>query len=205
VNVRVAVLPVGSALVLAAGLYLLNAVRAEPRAVTAAATPSVAAVTPVAQAAAREGSITPPDPSAAPPPAPMIHRGPPPGPPPVAPPAAEDGSGDSGNGWGGRRHHRHRDGDSDEAAGSSADPKLDQLMTEANHAYDRGDLEDARKMAQQILADHPDNARMLRVMVSSYCIDGDTANATSYFQKLPVGDQGQMRRRCDRYGVTFPQ
>jgi len=46
--------------------------------------------------------------------------------------------------------------------------------------------------------------RMLRIMVSASCIDGDAAVAQAHYGKLPASDQEQMKVRCARYGVTFP-
>jgi predicted Zn-dependent protease len=81
---------------------------------------------------------------------------------------------------------------------------LDVAMSEANRAYDRGDLDEARTLASRLLARQPTNVRMLRIMVSVSCIDGDAAAALASFTKLPAADQAQMRVRCARYGVAFP-
>jgi hypothetical protein len=81
--------------------------------------------------------------------------------------------------------------------------KLDTAMEEANKAYDRGDFEDAKQAAGRVLAQQPTNVRMLRIMVSTLCIDGDTTAAISYYAKLPSNDQEQMRTRCARYGISF--
>jgi hypothetical protein len=83
-------------------------------------------------------------------------------------------------------------------------PKLDAAMDEANRAYDRGDFDDAKIIAGRVLARQPGNVRMLRVMVSASCIDGDSATAQAHFAKLPPADQVQMRTRCARYGIAFP-
>ncbi len=82
--------------------------------------------------------------------------------------------------------------------------KLEELMAEANKAYDRSEFDDARQLAARVLARDPKNVRMLRILVSSACIDGDSAEATRRFGDLPVRDREQMRVRCARYGVTFP-
>jgi hypothetical protein len=82
-------------------------------------------------------------------------------------------------------------------------PKLDAIMGEANRAYDQGDFEEAKQIAQKVLGQTPGNVRMLRIMVSSECIAGDSAEAQKYFAQLPVADRAQMRTRCDRYGVTL--
>jgi hypothetical protein len=84
-----------------------------------------------------------------------------------------------------------------------AGPKLDAVMDEANKAYDRGDFEDAKAIAGRLLARLPTNVRMLRIMVSASCIDGDSAVAQAHFASLPPADQAQMRVRCARYGVAF--
>lgn len=76
-------------------------------------------------------------------------------------------------------------------------------MDEANKAYDRGDYEDAKQVAGRVLAQDPSNVRMLRILVSASCIDGDSSGAMSYYARLPAGDQEQMRTRCARYGVSF--
>jgi hypothetical protein len=77
-------------------------------------------------------------------------------------------------------------------------------MAEANRAYDRGDLDEAKTLASRVLARQPTSVRMLRILVSASCIDGDTATAVASFGKLPAPDQAQMRVRCARYGVAFP-
>ncbi len=84
-----------------------------------------------------------------------------------------------------------------------ANPKLDAVMDQANKAYDRQDYEEARAIAGKVLAKQPGNVRMLRIMVSSSCIDGDTAIAQKYYPQLPKFDRDQMKGRCDRYGVTL--
>ena len=85
------------------------------------------------------------------------------------------------------------------------DQKLDAVMSEANKAYDRGDFDDAKALAQKVLARTPGNVRMLRILVSASCIDGDSAEAQKRYLELPPGDRAQMRTRCDRYGVTFTE
>ena len=84
-----------------------------------------------------------------------------------------------------------------------ANPKLDSLMDQANKAYDRQDFEEARAIAGKLLSKDPTNVRMLRIMVSSSCIEGDSVTAQKYFEQLPKFDREQMKQRCDRYGVTF--
>jgi predicted Zn-dependent protease len=82
-------------------------------------------------------------------------------------------------------------------------PKLDAIMGEANRAYDQGEFEEAKQIAQKVLVQTPNNVRMIRIVVSSECIAGDSAEAQKYFAQLPVADRAQMRTRCDRYGVTL--
>jgi len=87
-----------------------------------------------------------------------------------------------------------------------ANPHVDDLMLEANKAYDTGEYDRAREMAQQVLARQPTNVRMLRVMVSSACMEGDGATAQTYYNQLPAGDRAQMRTRCaDKSGITFTE
>jgi predicted Zn-dependent protease len=81
--------------------------------------------------------------------------------------------------------------------------KLDALMAEANKTYDRGDLDEAKAIAQKVLAQTPNNVRMLRIVVSASCISGDNAEAQKAYLLLPKPDREQMKTRCARYGVTF--
>jgi hypothetical protein len=81
--------------------------------------------------------------------------------------------------------------------------KLDEVMDEANKAYDRGELDEAKAIAQRVLATSPNNVRMLRIVVTASCIAGDTADAQKAYLLLPKFDRGQMKTRCERYGVTF--
>jgi len=85
----------------------------------------------------------------------------------------------------------------------SANPKLDAVMDQANKAYDHQDFDEAKMIAGKVLAKMPNNVRMLRIMVSSSCIDGDVAVAQKYYPNLPKFDRDQMKVRCDRYGVTL--
>lgn len=91
-----------------------------------------------------------------------------------------------------------------EADPALAGAKLDAVMAEANKAYDRGDYDEAKQLAVRLLAQLPTNVRMMRIMVSASCIDGDSAVALTYYPKLPPVDQEQMKVRCARYGIVFP-
>jgi hypothetical protein len=85
-----------------------------------------------------------------------------------------------------------------------ANPRLDSIMDEATKAYDTGDFEQARAIASKVLARTPTNVRMLRIMVSSSCIEGDAQTAQQYYNYLPAWDRQQMRVRCaDKSGITF--
>jgi hypothetical protein len=92
--------------------------------------------------------------------------------------------------------------------GAPQDPapyKLDAVMAEANKAYDRGEFDEARTIAQRVLKSWPSNVRMLRIVVSASCISGDAAEAQAAYAQLPNPDREQMRTRCARYGFTFTE
>jgi hypothetical protein len=83
--------------------------------------------------------------------------------------------------------------------------KLDNMMEQANKAYDTQDFDNATAIAGKVLAKEPNNVRMLRIMVSANCIQGDSVIAQQHYERLPKFDREQMRARCDRYGVTFKE
>lgn len=83
--------------------------------------------------------------------------------------------------------------------------KLDNMMELANKAYDGQNFDDATAIAQKVLAKDPNNVRMLRIVVSANCIQGDSVIAQQAYEKLPAADREQMRTRCDRYGVSFKE
>jgi hypothetical protein len=88
--------------------------------------------------------------------------------------------------------------------GGSADKAtLDGAMRDANKAYDGGDWDEARADAEKILAQQPGNTRMLRIVVSVACLDGDQTAAQKAYDLLPAADRTQMKTRCARSGVTF--
>jgi len=92
--------------------------------------------------------------------------------------------------------------------GTPEDPaphKIEAVMNEANKAYDRGDLDEARAIARRVLGTQPSNVRMLRIVVSASCIAGDGAEAQAAFVQLPKPDREQMKTRCARYGVSFTE
>jgi hypothetical protein len=86
---------------------------------------------------------------------------------------------------------------------TSPDVNLDAAMDEANKFYDHSDYEAASKQALRVLEKHPDNVRMLRIVVSSACMMGDADMATKYFATLPARDQGDMAKRCARYEIPL--
>jgi hypothetical protein len=193
VSARHAVLSIGTVLVLGLGVYLLVAVRADP-----AAEPPRAA----------ERAAPPTRPAASPPSDPATPARAPTAPPAGAPAAA----GARAPAWipshPGAPLPAPAVASADAATAGSDDlggPKLELVMDEANKAYDRGDYDDAKAVAARVLARQPSNARMLRIMVSASCIDGDSATAMTSYARLSAADQAQMRTRCARYGITFPE
>jgi tetratricopeptide repeat protein len=86
-----------------------------------------------------------------------------------------------------------------------ANPKLEALMDEANKAYDRGEFDEAKSLATKALAKVPANSRMLRILVSAACQEGDSNEAQKHYNQLPASDRAQMKVRCERYGVTFTE
>lgn len=84
-----------------------------------------------------------------------------------------------------------------------ANPSLDAIMDRANKAYDRGDLDEARAIATGVLARSPTNVRMMRIVVSAACMEGDVDIAQQWYDKLPGFDREQMKTRCARYGASF--
>ena len=84
-------------------------------------------------------------------------------------------------------------------------PKLDAIMDQANKHYDRGEWEDAKAIAGKVLSKQPTNIRMMRIMVSSSCVDGDQPVAQKWFDQLPKADREQMKVRCAKYQVTFKE
>ena len=96
-------------------------------------------------------------------------------------------------------------GDDDDLLLQQANPKLEAVMDQANKAYDRQDFEEAKVIAAKVLAKQPTNIRMMRIMVSASCIDGDTPQAQKYYEQLPKADREQMKARCDKYGFSFKE
>ena len=86
------------------------------------------------------------------------------------------------------------------------DPRLmaSAAFDEANRAYDRGDFENARAMANKLLSKNPGNVRLMRIVVSSACMTGDTSDTVAAtYRQLPPNDREQMKVRCERYNVHF--
>lgn len=82
-------------------------------------------------------------------------------------------------------------------------PKLDAMMNEANKAYDRHDFDEAKSIANRVLAKSPGNVRMLRILVSVACFDQDVGEAKKHYAQLPEKDRVDMRRRCGNEGITL--
>lgn len=182
VTVRHAALPIACVLVLGAGVYLFVAVRAQPAPLVGAAPARPASAPDHPAARGDEPAVRPTQAPAAPPPS-----------------AAKPGAMAADD-------PRVYVPPIPALAGDRNLPKstVDAIMDEANKAYDRGEYDEAKIIAARMLASFPTNVRMLRIMVSASCIDGDSGTARQHYARLPAADQEQMRTRCDRYGITFP-
>lgn len=193
VNVRHALLAAGGVLVLGVVVYLFIEVRTSSA--QAPAGPVTPAVPKVASAPPRV------EPETAPPPTPPVTQPLVPKVAPVTPPSpplTQTPPPSLGNDVAVGKMAPPEDA-------TKANPKIDAVMAEANKAYDRSDFDEAKQIAQKVLATDPKNVRMLRVMVSASCIDGDTAVAQRHYLLLPEADRAQMRMRCERYGVGFKE
>jgi hypothetical protein len=192
VSVRHAALSIGAALVLGLGVYLFVEVRAQPSpgAGPARAAPGVERAAPPVPANPPAAARVEPQTRAvaAPPVAPPLAApaAPPPGSSPAPSLAGSDGPLAALD-----------------APGPIEGPRLEAVMAEANKAYDHGEYDDAKSIASRLLARQPGNVRMLRIMVSASCLDGDAPAAQASYARLPPADQAQMRIRCARYGVAF--
>ncbi len=82
---------------------------------------------------------------------------------------------------------------------------LKNQLNEANRLYDKADYEGSREAALEVLGSHPNNVRMLRIVVSSSCIMAEEEMAVRYYQSLPDRDKRQMARRCERFGIKFDE
>jgi hypothetical protein len=87
--------------------------------------------------------------------------------------------------------------------GPAEDPDQRDRAAQASRFYDRGDYESAQKTALEVLAQQPNNIRMLRIVVSTACALGDPDLARSYNAKLPGSHQRSMQTRCTKFGVTL--
>jgi hypothetical protein len=184
VSPRHAVLAALGALVLLAGVYLFHEVRSTPANAAAPAAPDRGKSPDLRPEHAESGAPAPEPEHVADP------GGPHHAPPPVAHPAMTSDPPPTVSG-----------DDTPEAA----NPKIEAVMDQANKAYDRSDFEEAKMIAGKVLAKAPTNIRMMRIMVSASCIDGDNAIAQKWYEQLPKPDREQMKVRCDKYGVTFKE
>ncbi|HEY1817782.1 MAG TPA: hypothetical protein VGG74_35820 [Kofleriaceae bacterium] len=89
--------------------------------------------------------------------------------------------------------------------GSAGNLKLDAIMDQANKAYDRGDYEEAKSIALKVIAKLPTSVRMMRIMVSSACFEGDSTLAQEWYDKLPKPDRAIMKTRCERNQVMLTE
>lgn len=184
VTIHHALLGLGAVLVLALTGYLFHEVRSHPAQaqVQSSAVP-VTKPPPAATPPDDESTPTPTErPRTAPPPTEIVRK--------INPPAQPTKINDIQT-------------DDPEEGPAGAVVKLDQIMLQANKAYDRGDFDEAKSIANKVLAKVPKNPRMLRILVSVACIDNDAASALAAYQQLPTLDKEQMRTRCTRYGIDL--
>jgi hypothetical protein len=189
VNLKSAVITAATIAVVAFALYLFFQVRATP------ARANATQVTQRAPAPRREP--TEPARPSAPTPPPKVM---------VKPKLLQDPNG-SGAWWKSPQLGREVDGPPPptQVDDVKAELRQDNLMELANKAYDTQDFDQANAIAQKVLSKDPTNVRMLRIVVSANCIQGDSVVAQQAYEKLPKPDREQMQTRCDRYGVSFKE
>ena len=83
------------------------------------------------------------------------------------------------------------------------DMSLAQALDEANRLFDRQEHDAAQEAALKLLERSPGNVRMLRIVVTTACMMGETDKAQRHWSELPERDREQMATRCGRYGITF--
>jgi hypothetical protein len=84
--------------------------------------------------------------------------------------------------------------------------ELQGVMRQATRFFDRGDYENARATAIQVLQQQPDQhatERMLRIAASSSCYMGEPDQARVYYERLTPRGQRDIAKRCSRYGIEF--
>src|SRR3569833_930471 len=181
VSARNVLLGLVAAAVLIAGVYLLIEARSTTTAIAASPSPR----TPEATQASADHA--PPDRHGAPPAVREDHVA---GTGVSAPPAPTNASDEESS-------------DETAAALDRPNPKIDAIMDKANKHYDKGEWEDAKLNAAKVLTKHPTNVRMMRIMISASCVDGDVGFAQKWFEHLPKADREQMKVRCYNYAVTY--
>lgn len=185
VPVRHALLGLLAAFVVIAGVYLFREVRSTPSAVAASGPPPPHRDRPPPERVDQVDHTLAPSPDR---PATIPHQ-PPNAAPTIAPTLASEPAPD----------------EDPAVALERPDVKIDAIMARANAAYDKGDWDEAKTIAGKVLTKQPANNRMMRIMVSASCIDGDSVTAQQWYEKLPKGDRDQMKTRCDRYGISFKE
>lgn len=183
VSARNVVLGLIAAAVLIAGVYLFIEVRST--------SPAIAAAPPSHVPEATQASDDPH-------PATFEHRG-------TAPIVRADQVGTGGTTPPPSVASDEESSDDTAAALDKPNPKIDAIMDQANKHYDKGEWEDAKLIAAKVLTKQPNNIRMMRIMVSASCVDGDVGVAQKWFDQLPKSDREQMKVRCDKYAVTFKE
>lgn len=98
-------------------------------------------------------------------------------------------------------------GDSDDelAPGSGFNLRLSAIMDQANKAYDRQDYEEAKAIALKVIAKSPKNVRMMRIMLSSACNEGDQPLAQEWYAQLPKPDRLQLSKSQRCAGIAFTE
>ena len=69
-------------------------------------------------------------------------------------------------------------------------------MDEANRLYDQREHDAAQEAALKVLERSPGNIRMLRIVVTTACMMGETDKAQRHWSELPERDREQMATRC---------
>ncbi len=85
------------------------------------------------------------------------------------------------------------------------DPDLDATLDAIHAARDRADMQPTIDLLLLILAEHPDDARVLYEVGGAYDTAGDERIACGYYERaLARGLKGDLLRRCSlQYGSTL--
>lgn len=77
-----------------------------------------------------------------------------------------------------------------------SNPQMERYEKEAQEAFDKGDLDKAKRIAEKLLPHSSNGAPLLRILTAASCAEGNAPAAQAYYARMTPVDRAAAKKQC---------